>query len=105
MNIEASELLQDVHVHLDRLSKELRAAEQSREATSLLNQELRNQLSAMQQQLRSVSSERDLLQAQIQQLSEQVNRVERLVMGVFEGRIWRLLSFLGSPLKPFISRK
>ena len=92
---------------------------QSRETTSMLNQELRNQLSAVTQQLRSVSVDRDALQrdreslrAQIQQLStqtsrlsERVDNVERLVMGIFEGRIWRTLTFLASPLKLFVTRK
>ena len=137
---EFLETLQNMRVYLDRLSAELRSVEQSREATSALNQELRNQLAAVAQQIRSVSADRDalerdreLLLAHLQRLSERVDqvservdqvsehvhqssghldhlfervdRVERLVTGIFEGRIWRTLTFLASPLKVFMSRK
>lgn len=107
---ELERTLHDVRAQLQRLSADTLRAERTRDRLSVSNLELQEQLKTMQDQLKNVSNERHAraiaeMQAQIEQLSARVNYVEQLVMGLFQGRIWRTLTSLGSPVKTILRRK
>jgi chromosome segregation ATPase len=85
LNSELMDALREACAQLERISAELHRSEQAREQALLLNQELQNELRAFA--------------LKYDHLSERIDHVEHLVMGIFEGRIWRTLTMIASPLK------
>jgi hypothetical protein len=113
-NSELGRNLEEVRSKLNDLSTSTLRAERARDAALALNRELQEQLTTVNDQVKSLSAERDLLRNQsrtieemgqrMDQLSIRVDHVEQLIIGLFQGRIWRTLTTLGSPLKAILGK-
>lgn len=100
---------QEVGKQLSRLSAKTIQTDRVRDDFDAMNRELKEHWRSMQDQVKTLSGERDSLQKQIRiidemqreinQLRDSVNRLDMQFAALYQGRIWRTLVLLGSPVK------